>query len=207
MRVPDLEAVGMLGGQLASASRRHAHDEWDAYLSAGHVTQSRSVVQHLVHRQHTEIYGHHFDDWPHAVDSGADTCPDKRRFRQRSVKNTFAAELRKQTVAYSKRASVAADVLPHQEDARVRAHRVPHRRAGGLPVAQLGHRTRLFSRSSTGSKGLSSANFTASSIVDLMRFSSFAMSSPEASSRSRRNSGNVASGSRSFQTSTSAFSR
>ena len=77
VRVPDLQAVRVLGGQLAPAARRHAHDQRHAHLPARHVAQRRRVVHDLVEREQAEVDRHHLDDRAHAAERRADPRADE----------------------------------------------------------------------------------------------------------------------------------
>ena len=71
-------------------------------------------------REQAEVDRHDLDDRPHAAERRADAGADEGRFRQRRVADALGAELLEQPVAHGEGAAVAADVLAHQEDARIR---------------------------------------------------------------------------------------
>ena len=135
--VPDLEAVLVLRGHLAAAARRHPDDDRDAQLPSGHVAHRGRVVDHLVEREQAEVDRHHLDDRPHPAEGGADPRADEGRLGERGVPHALGAELVEQPEADGERASVAPDVLAHQEDPFVRRERVAHRCAHGLAVGEL----------------------------------------------------------------------
>ncbi len=124
VRVPAFEAVRVLRGELPAAARRHADDERHAHLTARHVPQRRCVVHDLVEGEHAEVDGHHLDDRSHAAERRADSRADEGRLGQRRVADALGSELLEQALADGERAAVAADVLSHQEHARVRGQRL-----------------------------------------------------------------------------------
>jgi hypothetical protein len=129
----------MLGGELTAAPGGHADDQRNAELTAGHVAEGGGVVHDLVEGEEAEVDGHHLDDRSHPAERRSDTGPDEGRLRQRGVVHALGAELREQPVADGEGAAIAADVLAHQEDARVRSQRVAQRRPHGLAIAHLLH--------------------------------------------------------------------
>ena len=135
--VPGLEAVLVLRGHLAAAPRSHAHDERDAQLATRHVAQRGGVVDHLIECEQAEVDRHHLDDGPHAAEGGSDPRADEARLGERRVADALGAELVEQAEADGEGAAIAADVLPHQEDALVGGERVAQRSAHGLAVGEL----------------------------------------------------------------------
>ena len=139
VRVPHLERVRVLRRELAPAAGCHPHDERHAELAAGHVPQRRGVVEDLVEGEQAEVDGHHLDDRAHAAQRGPDAGPDEGRLGERRVADALRTELVEQAQAHGERPAVAPDVLTHQKDALVRAHRLAQRRADRFPIGRLGH--------------------------------------------------------------------
>ena len=104
----------------------------DGELAARHVAERRRVVHDLVEGQQAEVDRHDLDDRPHAAERGADAGADERGLRERRVADALGPELLEQPVAHREGATVAADVLAHQEDARI-ARRAP--REGAARIA------------------------------------------------------------------------
>ena len=55
VRVPALQAVRVLGGELAPAARRHADDQRHGELPARHVRDGGGVVHDLIEREQAEV--------------------------------------------------------------------------------------------------------------------------------------------------------
>ena len=114
--IPALEAVGMLGCELASGTGGHADHDRHVQLPARHMAQRRRIVHDLVEGEQAEIHRHHLDDWPHAVQRRTDARAHEGGFGERGVADALLAELLQQALAHRIAAAVAPDVLAHQED-------------------------------------------------------------------------------------------
>ena len=125
----------MLCGELAPTAGRHADHERDRELAARHVADGGRVVENLVEREQAEVDRHHLDDRAHARECRADAGADERRFREWRVADTLLAEFREQPHAHRIAASVAPDVLAHQEHTRIALQRLTQRRAHCLAVS------------------------------------------------------------------------
>ena len=136
VRVPPLEAVRMLRGELPPGTGRHADHERDAELAARHMADGGGVIDDLVEREQAEVDGHHFDDRQHAVQRRADARADERRLGQRRVAYALLAEFRQQSLAHGVAAAVAPDVLAHEEHALVAGERLPQCLAQRFPVGR-----------------------------------------------------------------------
>ena len=117
----------MLRRKLPPHAGRHADDDWHGKLPARHVAQRRRGVHDLVDRQQAEVDGHDLDDRPHAAERRADASADERGLRKWRIADALFTEFVEQALADCEAAAVPADVLAHQEDARVRcsASRMP----------------------------------------------------------------------------------
>jgi hypothetical protein len=115
-------------------------------LPAGHVQDSRGVVDDLVEREQAKVDRHDLDDWAHPVHRGADSSAHERGFGEWGVADAFGAEFVEQALGHREGAAVTADIFAHHEHARVAdegiADRLPHGLAVGganRPGLGVGH--------------------------------------------------------------------
>ena len=211
MGVPAFQAMRMLSGELPAAAGRHADDQRDTELPARHMAKRRRVVDDLIEGQQAEVDRHDFDDGPQPAQGRADPGTDEGRFRQRRVAHPLRAELFQQALAARVRAAVAADILAHQEHARVAPQgfaqpgsdslAIGHGRHGATGVVNVFQQ--ILDRLPR--PGLRLA--TASSISAATAVSISARSASEMSPSSRSRDSSRTSGSRCFHCSTSSLER
>jgi hypothetical protein len=101
--------------------------------------QGGRVVDDLIQGQQAEVDGHDLHDGAHAAEGGTDAGTEEGVLGQRRVAHPLGTELLEQAVADLEGAAVAAHVLPHQEHARIRPHRLAHRGTDRVAVAHRGH--------------------------------------------------------------------
>ena len=92
MRIPALQTVGVLCGQLLARTRRHADHQRHAELTARHVPDRGGGIHDLIQRQQAEVDGHHLDDRAHASGGRADAGTDKTGFAERGVADPVLPE-------------------------------------------------------------------------------------------------------------------
>src|SRR5208283_4148788 len=177
VREPSFERMRMLRGDAPSAAGRHADNQWDGELPAGHMRNRGGIVDNLVEREKAEVAGHDLDDGPHAHHRRANARANNGAFGQRRVPDAFFAELFEHPLRHRVAAAIATDILSHQEDARIFDQRLAQRlfasfairQAQGGGVSGVAHAGTSFmttkrSTSSTGSSAPRSAKATASAI-------------------------------------------
>src|SRR5581483_11143715 len=121
-----------------------------------------------------EVHGHHLDDRAKSQHRHADCRADHSRFRDRRIDHALRTVLLQHAGGDAERPFVDADVLTHDEDARIAIHLFHHRGANRVAVTHLAHRTvssatgrgpcsatTSWNSSPPSGSGLSSANFTA----------------------------------------------
>ncbi len=99
--------------------------------------QGRCVVEDLIQRQQAEVHGHDLDYRTHAAQGRADAGADEAGFGQRGVADALGAELLQQAHAHREAATVAADVLAHEEHPLVAGHRLANRLPHRLAIRHL----------------------------------------------------------------------
>ena len=119
VRVPALEAVRVLGAELAAGAAGHADDERDVDLAVRHVVQLRRVVDDLVDREQAEVDRHQLDHRLQAGHRRADAGADDDGLSDRRVAHALLAELVEEALRDGVGAAVSADVLAHEEHAFV----------------------------------------------------------------------------------------
>lgn len=77
MRIPGLEAMRVLSGELTPSTRRHAHHERNRELTSRHMMQRRGGIDDLIEGQQAEVDRHNFDDRSQAAQGGADSDTDE----------------------------------------------------------------------------------------------------------------------------------
>ena len=136
---PRLQLLRVLrAGRPAGAalrSQRHGHLD----LASGHVAVLGGLLDELLHRQRHEVLVHDLDDRAHAGDGRADAGSDDRHLGDRRVAHALGPELVEHPLRDAHRAAHLGDVLAHDEDVVVAAHRLAHRVAHGLPVGHRRH--------------------------------------------------------------------
>jgi hypothetical protein len=80
--VPALQAVGVLGGELAAGAGGHADHQRHVELATGHVAQGGRVVEDLVQGQQAEVDRHDLHDRAQTAKGGTDARPHDGRLRQ-----------------------------------------------------------------------------------------------------------------------------
>ena len=124
VRIDAFQAVRMLGGELAARAGRHADHQRHAELPARHVPDGGGIVEDLVQREQREIHRHDFHDRAHAVHRRTDAQPGEAVLRQRRVADALGPEFVEQPLAHAVTSAVMADILTHEEDARIALQRV-----------------------------------------------------------------------------------
>jgi hypothetical protein len=143
----------LTGGVHPGADHRPDH-HWTLRFPAEHVAQLSALVEDLVHAAPEKVDKHEIGDRPQTGRRRPDRRPDKPRFRDRRVENAVAPEFLDQSLRHSHRTApgilidqvidirAARDVLAHQDDRRVFAHRDPQRLVDRIFVGEfpnLGH--------------------------------------------------------------------
>ena len=137
VRVPVLETVRMLGGELPPGARCHPDHQRYVELAARHVPVERRRVDDLVEREQAEVDRHHLDDRAHAAERRADAGADERELGERCIADTLGSELVEKAFRHRVGSAVLADILAHQEDARIVRERVVKRLACRFAVGDL----------------------------------------------------------------------
>ena len=137
VRVPALEAVRVLGGELAAGAGGHSDHQRNVKLPARHVSVERRRVDDLVEREQAEVHRHHLDDRTHPTQRGTDAGADERELGERRVADALGTELVEEALRHRVRTAVLSDVLAHQEDARIARERVVKRLACRFAVGDL----------------------------------------------------------------------
>ena len=101
------------------------------------------MVHDLIEGEQAEVDRHHLDDRTHPPHRRADAGADEGGFGERRVAHPLGTELLEQPMAHGVDASVPADVLAHEEHARILAQRPPQRRADRVAVGRGRHDTTL----------------------------------------------------------------
>src|SRR6056297_2160270 len=137
MRVPTLEAVGMLRGQLLAGAGGHADHHGHAELSARHVPDRGGRVHDLVEREQAEIDRHQLHDRPQPGRRSTDARAGETRLAERRVADAVLAELVHQTLRHRVASAIGADIFAHEKNAVVPLHRVADRLFDRLAIGRL----------------------------------------------------------------------
>jgi len=163
VRIPVLEAVRVLGGELSPASRRHPDHQRtlncppDMWRNSAAVLTIWSSARRLKLTVITSTIGR-------SPPSAAPMPVPTKRARKAACRGCARAELLQEALRHRVGAAVLADVLAHQEDSGVTRQRLVQRLAQCFAVGRL-HRAGPVvytsrARSSTGSQVPASANAT-----------------------------------------------
>ena len=136
---PRLELLRVLRARRPAGAALRADRQRHLQLPARHVAVLRRLVDDLLERDRQEVLVHDLDDGAHALHRRADPGADDRHLGDRGVADALRAELLEEPLRDAHRAAHLGDVLAHQEDVLVGAHRLGERVAHGLPVRDLGH--------------------------------------------------------------------
>src|SRR6266851_1619916 len=120
--VEDLEAVGVLRGQLVARAAGHPDHHRHLDLAAEHVADLGRVVHDLVVGDQGEVDRHHLDHRPQPEHRRADRRADDDLFSDGCVDHALRAELVEQSLGDAVSATELADVLPDQVDRVVALH-------------------------------------------------------------------------------------
>ena len=137
---PRLELLRMLRARRPAGAALRADRQRHLHLAARHVAVLRGLVDDLLERERQEVLVHDLDDRAHARHRRADARADDRHLGDRRVAHALGAELVEQALRDAHRAAHLGDVLAHDEDVVVLAHRLHERVADGLAVGDLRHR-------------------------------------------------------------------
>src|SRR3954454_2154514 len=137
---PRLELLGVLCARRPACAALGAEDDGDGELPARHVAELRRLIHDLLGGERHEVLVHDLGDRAHALHRGADRGAGERHLRDRRVAHALLAELVEHPRRHAHRAAHLRDVLAHDEDVVVLAHRGRQCVAYGLPVGQLRHR-------------------------------------------------------------------
>ena len=137
---PRLELLRVLGSGAPAGAALGADRQRHLELAAAHRPVLRRLVDELLHREGQEVLVHDLDDGAHPLHRGADPRADDRHLRDRRVSDPLRPELVEHPLRDAHRAAHLGDVLAHDEDVVVLAHRARERVAHGLAVGQLRHR-------------------------------------------------------------------
>src|SRR5215208_6846813 len=137
----------MLGGGAGARAAGSADNDGDPARAAEHVAQLGCLVHELVHRVGDEVGELDLGYRAHAHEGGPDAQSDEAGLRERRVHHPVLAELLDHAPAHAEGPAVDPDVLAHEEDGVVLAHRLDHRLADGLAVGDLPRHRRPPARS------------------------------------------------------------
>ena len=140
MDEPRLHLLGVLRARAPAGAALRAHGQRHLQLAARHRAVLRRLVDELLHRERQEVLVHDLDDGPHPLHGGADAGADDRDLGDRRVADALRAELGEHPLRDAHRAAHLGDVLAHDEDVLVLAHRARERIPDRLAVGQLRHR-------------------------------------------------------------------
>jgi hypothetical protein len=101
----------------------------------------RRLVDDLLERERQEVLVHDLDDRAHALHGRADTRAHDRHLRDGRIADALGAELIEEALRDAHGAAHLGDVLAHDENVVVLAHRARERIADGFAIRQLSHRT------------------------------------------------------------------
>ena len=139
MGEPRLQALAMLGGSARAGARRKAHDQWDRHLATQHEAHLCRLVDDLLHGKRREIGELEFENRPHAGHGGAHGNAGAAQLGNRHVDDAIGSETLDEVARHLEGAAIDADVLAHQEDARIALQRDGHRLLDCLGIAELSH--------------------------------------------------------------------
>ncbi len=137
---PRLELLRVLRARRPAGTALRADRQRHLDLAARHVAVLGRLVDDLLERERQEVLVHDLDDRAHARHRRADARADDRHLGDRRVAHALRAELVEQPLRDAHRAAHLGDVLAHDEDVVVLAHRAGERVADGLAVGDLRHR-------------------------------------------------------------------
>jgi hypothetical protein len=129
---PRLELLRVLRARAPAGAALCPHRQRNLELAARHVAVLGRLVDDLLGRQRQEVLVHHLDDRPHPLHRRADARADERHLRDRGVAHPRRPELREHALRHAHRAAHLGDVLAHDEDVVVVAHRAHQGVADGL---------------------------------------------------------------------------
>ena len=136
---PRLELLRVLGTGRPACAALRPDGQRHLQLPARHVAMLGRLVDDLLGRERQEVLVHDLDDRAHALHRRADPCADDSDLGDRRVADALGAELVQQPLGDAHRAAHLGDVLAHDEDVVVLAHRGRDGIADCFPVRELGH--------------------------------------------------------------------
>jgi hypothetical protein len=139
MDEPRLELLRMLGAGRPAGAALGADGQRHLQLPAGHVPVLGRLVDDLLRGERQEVLVHDLHDGAHALHRGPDAGADDADLGDRRVADALRAELVEQALRDAHRPAHLGDVLAHDEDVVVLAHRGRKCVADRFSVAQLGH--------------------------------------------------------------------
>ncbi len=132
MDEPRLELLRVLRARRPAGAALRAEDDRNRDLPAGHVAVLRRLVHDLLGGERHEVLVHDLGDGAHPLHRGADRRAGERHLGDRRVAHALRPELGEQALRDAHRAAHLGDVLAHDEDVVVGAHRLDQRVADGL---------------------------------------------------------------------------
>ena len=140
MDEPRLELLRVLRARRPAGAALGADRQRHLDLAARHVAVLRRLVDDLLERERQEVLVHDLDDRTHACHRGADARADDRHFGDRRVAHALWPEFVEEALRDAHRAAHLGDVLAHDEDVVVLAHRTGERVTDRFAIRDLRHR-------------------------------------------------------------------
>jgi hypothetical protein len=136
---PGLELLRMLGPGAPPGATLRPDRQRHLDLPPRHVAVLCGLVDDLLHGQRREILVHDLHHRAHALHGNADARAHDGQLRDRRVANPLRPELVEHPLRDAHRAAHLGDVLAHDEDVVVLAHRPLERVSHRLAVGELRH--------------------------------------------------------------------
>ena len=137
MSEPRLKALAVLGCSTRARTGGEAHDDRHRNLAAQHEAHLRGLVDDLLHGEGGEIRELELEDRPHSGDGCANGDACTAELGDRHVDHPLGAEALDEVARHLEGATIDADVLAHQEDARIAFQRDGHGFLDGLRIAEF----------------------------------------------------------------------
>ena len=129
----------MVVAALDAAADRRADDQRRGIFAARPIAQLRQLVHDLVVRRVDEVRELNLGDGAQAVQRHADRGADDPRLGQRRVHAALGAEFLVKAGRRAKNSTETADVLAHDDDARIAPHLQSERVVHSLDDVHVGH--------------------------------------------------------------------
>src|SRR6185437_12595943 len=126
----------MLRPEPQSAPPNGANDQGDRDLTTGHEAMLGDAIDDLIEADTEEIREHDFDDGPESGERQTQCGADETRLGDGRIANSLSPKFFVQSLAGFEWAARGADILSHDQGARIAAHFFLQRRDDGFAVGQ-----------------------------------------------------------------------